>query len=62
MRMHRKPADEVRHLEKGVKMGFTSAKVHPYEFFAFDQGPDDTLDIVKAVREAFGPKFRLFVD
>lgn len=62
MRMHRKPADEVRHLEKWVKMGFTSAKVHPYEFFAFDQGPDDTLEIVKAVREAFGPKFRLFVD
>ena len=62
MRMHRKPADEVRHLEKWVKQGFTSAKIHPYEFFAFDQGPDDTLDVTRAVREAFGPKFRLFVD
>ena len=62
MRQHRKPADEVKHLEPWVKRGFTAAKIHPYEFFAFDQGADDTLDVVRAIRSAFGPKFRLTVD
>jgi len=62
MRMHRKPADEVAHLEKWVGRGFTAAKIHPYEFFAFDQGTDDTLEVTRAVRQAFGPQLRLFVD
>ena len=62
MRQHRSPKDEVAHLRKWVDRGFTSAKIHPYEFFANDQGVDDTLDVVRAVREAFGPKLRLFVD
>lgn len=62
MRKRRKPQDEVAHLEKWVGRGFTSAKIHPYAFWAFDQGEDDTLDVVRAVRAAFGPKFRLFVD
>lgn len=62
MRMHRTPKQEVEHLEKWVKRGFHSAKVHPYEFWAFDQGADDTLEVVKAVRAAFGPDLRLFVD
>ncbi len=62
MRMHRSPTNEVKHLEKWVQRGFTAAKIHPYEFWAFDQGADDTLDVVRAVREAFGPKLRLFVD
>ena len=29
MRQHRKPADEVKHLEPWVKRGFTAAKIHP---------------------------------
>jgi L-alanine-DL-glutamate epimerase-like enolase superfamily enzyme len=62
MRQRRKPADEVKHLEPWVKRGFTAAKIHPYEFFAFDQGTDDTLEVVQAVMSAFGPRFRLFVD
>ena len=62
MRVHRKPAEEVKHLEPWIARGFTAAKVHPYEFFANDQGYDDTLDVVRAVRAAFGPKLRLFVD
>jgi D-arabinonate dehydratase/D-galactarolactone cycloisomerase len=62
MRMHRTPAQEVKHLANWIDRGFTAAKIHPYEFFANDQGTDDTLDVVRAVREAFGPKLRLFVD
>jgi D-arabinonate dehydratase/D-galactarolactone cycloisomerase len=62
MRMHRSPADEVKHLQPWIDRGFTAVKVHPFEFFANDQGKDDTLDVVRAVREAFGPKIRLFVD
>lgn len=62
MRMHRTPKEEVAHLKTWVDRGFTSVKIHPYEFWAFDQGVDDTLDVVQAIRSEFGPDLRLSVD
>ncbi len=62
MRHHRQPADEVKQIEKWVARGFQAIKIHPYEYWAFDQGYDDTLDVVKAVRSAFGDKLTLLVD
>lgn len=62
MRRHRKPRDEARHLAKWVERGFTAVKIHPYEYWAFDQGSDDTLDVVREVRAALGPDIPLMVD
>ncbi len=62
MRHHRKPKDEAKHLAAWVERGFTAVKIHPYEYWAFDQGTDDTLDVVKEVRAALGPDVPLMVD
>jgi len=62
MRHHRKPKDEAKHLARWVERGFTAVKIHPYEYWAFDQGTDDTLDVVREVRAALGPDVPLMVD
>jgi L-alanine-DL-glutamate epimerase-like enolase superfamily enzyme len=62
MRQHRSPKDEAAHLAKWVAQGYTAVKIHPYEYWAFDQGKDDTLDVVREVRAALGPKMPITVD
>jgi L-alanine-DL-glutamate epimerase-like enolase superfamily enzyme len=62
MRHHRKPKDEAAHLAKWVEKGFKAVKIHPYEYWAFDQGHDDTLEVVREVRAALGPDIPLLVD
>jgi L-alanine-DL-glutamate epimerase-like enolase superfamily enzyme len=62
MRLHRKPKDEAKHLAGWVERGFTAVKIHPYEYWAFDQGSDDTLEVVREVRAALGEDFPLMVD
>ena len=62
MRKHRKPKDEAKHLAHWVERGYTAVKIHPYEYWAFDQGEDDTLDVVREVRAALGPDIPLMVD
>ncbi|MBI2926128.1 MAG: mandelate racemase/muconate lactonizing enzyme family protein [Verrucomicrobia bacterium] len=62
MRQHRSPKDEAAHLAKWVEKGFKAVKIHPYEYWAFNQGRDDTLEVVREVRAALGPDIPLLVD
>lgn len=62
MRHYRKPKEEAEHLARWVQRGFTAVKIHPYDYWAFDQGTDDTLDVVREVRAVLGPKISLMVD
>ncbi|MBI4582911.1 MAG: mandelate racemase/muconate lactonizing enzyme family protein [Planctomycetes bacterium] len=62
MRQHRAPVDEAKHLAGWIERGFTAVKIHPYEYWAFDQGKDDTLEVVREVRAAIGDKIPLLVD
>jgi len=62
MRQHRKPVDEAKHLAKWIEKGYTAAKIHPYNEWVWNQGKDDTLDVVREVRAALGPDIRLGVD
>jgi len=62
MRQRRKPVDEAKHLARWIERGYTAAKIHPYSEWAFNQGRDDTLDVVREVRAALGPDIRLGVD
>jgi len=61
MRVHRSPQAEVDHLSKWLDQGYTAVKIHPYEYWAFDQGHDDTLDVVRAFRAKY-PKVPIMVD
>jgi L-alanine-DL-glutamate epimerase-like enolase superfamily enzyme len=62
MRKHRTPQAEAAFLARWVERGFKAVKIHPYEYWAFDQGRDDTLDVVREVRAALGPDLPLLVD
>ncbi len=62
MRHYRKPKEEAEHLARWVEQGYTAVKIHPYDYWAFDQGLDDTLDVVREVRAVLGSKISLMVD
>jgi len=62
MRQRRKPVEEIKFIEKWVEKGFKAAKIHPYESWAFNQGYDDTLEVVREFRAAFGDQVALLVD
>jgi L-alanine-DL-glutamate epimerase-like enolase superfamily enzyme len=62
MRHYRKPVEEAHHLAKWVEKGFRAVKIHPYKYWGFDQGYDDTLEVVREVRAALGPDIPLLVD